>query len=213
MGSNRKNVKSISIKASGTHGTRLCAIATEVVDSHERGKDYVTESEIERLRVGARRGRHGLRDDLIVLLMYRHGLRVSEAVGLRIDQLDLNEARIRMRRLKRGLDVHHPLEGDELRAVKAYLRTRADHLPWLFVSERSGQLTRQAVNYLLKTASARAKLPHVWPHMLRHGCGFHLANNGHDTRLIGDYLGHRDLKSTARYTRTSSRPFEGLWKR
>ena len=183
------------------------------VDAHERGKDYLSEAEVEQLRSAARRGRHGERDALFILMSYRHGFRVSEAIGLRKDQVNLSEARIAVRRLKRGLDVEQPLAGDELRAIKSYLRTRADHLPWLFLSERSQPMTRQAVNYLLRVAGERAGLGRVHPHMLRHGCGYYLANAGQDTRLIQDYLGHRDPRHTARYTRTAARRFEGLWKK
>ena len=117
-----------------------------------------------------------------------------------------------MRRLKKGLSVEQPIAGDELRAVKRYLATRADELPWLYVSERGAQMTRQAVNYVLERASARAGLPPVHPHMLRHSCGFALANRGYDLRLIQDYLGHRDPKHTVRYTRTAGKRFEGLWR-
>ena len=138
---------------------------------------------------------------------------MSEAIRLRLDQLHLKEARIDVRRLKRGLDVQQPLEGDELRAIKAYLRTRSDRLPWLFLSERGTPMTRGAVYYLVCAAGEQAKLGHVHPHMLRHGCGYYLANEGYDTRLIQDYLGHRDAKYTARYTRTAARRFEGLWRR
>jgi Phage integrase family len=71
--------------------------------------------------------------------------------------------------------------GDELRAIKRYLATRTDNLPWLFVSERQAQLTRQAVNYIVRVAGETAKLGHVWPHMLRHSCGYYLADKGTDT--------------------------------
>ena len=187
-------------------------VHADAVDAHERGKDFLSEVEVEQLRKAARAGRHGVRDDVLILLMYRHGLRVSEATRLRQDDLNLKEARIEVRRLKRGLDVQHPLAGDELRAIKNYLRTRDDRLPWLFLSERGSPLTRQAVNYVFRIAGEQAGLVRVHPHMLRHGCGYYLANEGYDTRLIQDYLGHRDPRHTARYTRTAARRFEGLWK-
>lgn len=104
------------------------------------------------------------------------------------------------------------MAGDELRAVKHYLATRSDELPWLFVSERGAQLTRQAVNCVLAQTAACAGLSPIRPHMLRHSCGFALANRGYDLRLIQDYLGHRDPKHTVRYTRTAGKRFEGLWR-
>ncbi|MCB1793668.1 MAG: tyrosine-type recombinase/integrase [Candidatus Competibacteraceae bacterium] len=141
----------------------------------------------------------------------RHGLRVSEAIGLRRADVDLKTARIWIQRLKNGLSVEHPIAGDELRAIKRYLSTRSDSLPWLFLSERNQPMTRQSVNYLMNTAAQRAKLGAVHPHMLRHTCGFYLANQGYDLRLIQDYLGHRDPKHTVHYTRVAGVRFEGIW--
>jgi type 1 fimbriae regulatory protein FimB len=160
----------------------------------------------------AKAGRHGVRDHLILLMTYRHGLRVSETIGLRRDELNLDRARLWVRRLKGGLSVEQPIAGDELRAIKRHLSTRADTLPWLFVSERVQPLTRQGVNYLVAAAAERAGLSGIHPHTLRHSCGFALADKGHDLRLIQDYLGHRDPRHTVHYTRTAGRRFEGLWR-
>jgi Phage integrase family len=102
--------------------------------------------------------------------------------------------------------------GDELRAIKRYLATRTDKLPWLFISEREAPLTRQAVNYIVRVAGEEAKLGRVWPHMLRHACGYYLAGKGTDLRTMQDYLGHRDPKHTAHYSRVAGSRFEGLWR-
>ncbi len=193
---NRRNVKSGAITAAG---------------GHERRKDFLGEAEVSILLEAARKSRHGVRDHLLILMMYRHGLRVSEAIALRREDVDLRQTRIWIPRLKNGLSVEQPIAGDELRALKRWLSSRQDHLPWLFVSERTQPFTRQAVSYIVATAAARARLAGMHPHMLRHSCGFSLANRGYDLRLIRDYLGQRDPKHTAHYTRVAARRFDGWW--
>jgi type 1 fimbriae regulatory protein FimB len=184
------------------------------VDSHE--KDFLTEAEMGRFLEAARHGRHGVRDYLLMLMTYRHGLRVSELVDLRLKDLDLHTGRLYVRRKKGSLSTHQPIEGDEVRALRAWLREREQQgdarSSYLFLSER-GPMTRQAVNYLAKEIGQRAKLRfHIHPHMLRHSTGYYLANRGYDTRLVQDYLGHKNIVHTVRYTRTAAVRFEGLWR-
>jgi type 1 fimbriae regulatory protein FimB len=193
---------------------RTKKLTTEAVD--KKGKDFLTEGEMKRLLDAAKGGRYGQRDHLMLLTAYRHGLRVSELIDLRLKDVDLDTSRLYVRRKKGSLSTHQPIEGDELRALRAWLRERslrADaRSPYLFLSER-GPFTRQAVNYIVSQAGERARLPfRVYPHMLRHSTGFYLANKGFDTRLIQDYLGHRNIAHTVKYTRTAAGRFEGLWR-
>ena len=182
------------------------------VDAHLRRRDYLTADEVKRLLAAARLGRHGARDHLMLLLMYRHGQRVRELIALRRTDLDLASGQLWVQRLKHGLSTSQPLTCDELRALRRHLSGRADLLPWLFLSERGQPLTRQAVNYLLRCIAARAELGAVHPHMLRHSCRHALAHAGRDLRLIQDYLGHRDPRHTARYTRTAAVRFQNIWR-
>lgn len=121
-----------------------------------------------------------------------------------------------VRRLKGSLSTYQPIEGDELHAIRAWLRERENYpnasSNYLFLSER-GTMTRQSINYLVKQTGKRAKLNFkVSPHMLRHSTDFYLANKGCNTRLIQDYLGHKNITHTVRYTRTAAHRFEGLWR-
>lgn len=184
---------------------------TRSADRHSRAKDFLDTSEMDLLLSSAKKGRHGTRDYLLLLMLYRHGLRVSEATSLRLADVNLKQARLWVSRLKNGLSVEQPIPGDELRAIKRYLVQRDSRLPWLFLRERGQPLTRQSVNYIVGQAADRAGLANVHPHSLRHSCGFYLANQGYDLRLIQDYLGHRDPKHTAHYTRVAGVRFEGLW--
>lgn len=189
------------------------------VDAHERERDFLFKWEVDALIDAARRGRHGLRDSLVVSLMFRHGLRASELCGLRVADVNLKASRLWVNRLKSGLATEQPLAGDDLRMIRRYLRQRdaegTGDLPWLVLSERGAPLTRKGVYYIVTAAAKRAAGigVHVHPHMLRHSTGHELANKGRDLRLIQDYLGHRDPKNAARYTQTAAARFENIFGR
>lgn len=182
-----------------------------------KDRKHLTQAEVDRL-LGATRGqRHEARDRCLILLTFRHGLRVSEACRLRLAQVDVDARVIHVRRLKRGLSTSHPLRTDELRALKAWLKAREKYpgaeADALFLTERGTAPTRQQAHYLIRRYGQLAGLaldPHM--HMLRHGCGFALADQGADTRLIQDYLGHRNIQNTVVYTATNPARFDRLWR-
>ena len=178
-----------------------------------RSREHLTPAEVERLITAATKvGRHGLRDGVLILLAYRHGLRVGELVGLRWDQVDLQRGMLHVNRKKNGDAATHPLSGRELRTLRQLKRTYPES-PFLFVTERGGPITEATVRKLMARAGqeARIGLP-VHPHMLRHATGFYLANSGVDTRTIQAYLGHRNIKHTVRYTQLAPDRFRTLWR-
>jgi type 1 fimbriae regulatory protein FimB len=179
-------------------------------------RKHLTGREVERLIEATRGSRNEARDRCLSLLMFRHGLRVSEACRMKLDQVDVESRVLHVTRLKGGLSTTQPLRGDELRAVRAWLRERARRKPTgkaFFVSEQRKPLHRSTVNLALRKYSTAVSLPLLaHPHMLRHACGFALADQGADTRLIQDYLGHRSIQQTVKYTATNSARFEKLWR-
>lgn len=178
-----------------------------------RTREYLTPAEAEWLIAAAgASGRYQGRDQTLVMLMYRHGLRVSEAVSLRWEQVDLKAGLLHVNRLKNGVPSTHPLRGPELRALRQLRRDWPDS-PYLFVTERGGPMTSSNVRKLVTRAGQAAALPFpAHPHMLRHACGFKLANDGHDTRALQHYLGHKNIAHTVRYTEMAPDRFKTFWR-
>ena len=177
-----------------------------------RSREYLTTEEVERLGSAAKStGRHGHRDMTMIIMMFRHGLRVSELVTLRWDMIDMKQGVMHVSRLKNGVSSTHPLRGPELRALRKLKRDYPD-TPYLFVSERKGPLTASNVRKIVSRAGDNAELGMpIHPHMLRHSTGFKLANDGHDTRAIQLYLGHKNIQHTVRYTELASGRFNDFW--
>ena len=185
-----------------------------VANQHEKGKDFLTFAEIQSLAAAASKTRSPLRNRLIIMMSFMHGLRVSEIINLSIDDIDFENARLWVNRLKGGLSTEHPIDRKLFKDIKAYRnyhRIVFQSNSIFFQNESGEPFTRQGVNYLIKRVSNIASIPNVHPHTLRHSCGFYLANKGYDLRLIQDYLGHRDPKHTAIYTRTAAKRFENLF--
>jgi integrase len=177
-----------------------------------RTREYLTEHEVERLIEAAKRNRHGHRDATMVLVAYRHGLRAAEVVDLRWDQVDFKTATLHVRRVKQGTPSTHPILGDELRALRR-LKREQERSAFVFTSERGASFGTAGFARMVERAGVEAKLDFkVHPHMLRHACGYALANRGHDTRALQAYLGHKNIQHTVRYTELSPARFKNFWR-
>ena len=180
-----------------------------------RTREYLTEAEVAKLIKATKGNRYGHRDSTMVLVAYRHGLRVSELVDLRWDQIDFTArpAALHVRRAKRGTPSTHPLQGDELRALRQLQREQDPRSAFVFTSERGAPFTTAGFARMIERAGEAAGLGFkAHPHMLRHACGFALANKGHDTRALQAYLGHRNIQHTVRYTELSPDRFKDFWR-
>ena len=178
-----------------------------------RTREYLTDAEVEQLTDAAKANRYGHRDATMILVAYRHGLRVSELVDLRWDQIDFNTATLHVRRAKKGTPSTHPILGDELRALRRLSREQDPKSPFVFTSERGAPFTTAGFARMVERAGGVAELGFkAHPHMLRHACGFALANKGHDTRALQAYLGHKNIQHTVRYTELSPDRFKDFWR-
>jgi integrase len=146
----------------------------------------------------------------MVRMGYLHGLRVSELCDLRWDQVNFKEGTLLVKRLKGGRDSPHYLDGDELRALRKLKRDAST--PFVFESQQGGPVSAAGFRKFFARLGARANMP--WPlnpHMLRHACGYALANSGKDTRSLQGYLGHASITHTVRYTEMSPTRFKNFW--
>jgi integrase len=176
--------------------------APTTVNSSVRTRQYLTAAEIERLMAAARKSsRYGHRDATMILIGYRHGLRASELCDLQWSQIELATGRLHVRRAKNGSPSVHPMQGDEIRALRRLQREQglSSHV---FMTERDGRMTPKAFHALFGRIGERAKMPFpVHPH-----------NAGHDTRALQAWLGHKNIQHTVRYTEVAPDRFKNFWR-
>jgi integrase len=177
-----------------------------------RSREHLTEREVERLIEAVKDNRQGHRDATMVLIAFRHGLRAAELIDLRWDQVDLDNALLHVRRLKNGSPASHPLTGRELRALRRLQREQPKS-PFVFISERGAPFSKRGFQAMVERAGDAAGFDmKIHAHMLRHACGFKLANEGVDTRTIQAYLGHKSIQHTVRYTELAPTRFKSLFR-
>jgi integrase len=178
-----------------------------------RSREHLTEHEVGSLIEAMKGNRWVHRDATMVLIAFRHGLRASELVDLRWHQVDLEHALLHVRRLKNGSPATHPLTGKELRALRRLEREQELNSPFVFRSERGTPFTKRGFQAMVERAGRATGFDvKIHPHMLRHACGFKLANDGVDTRTIQAYLGHKSIQHTVRYTELAPTRFKSLFR-
>lgn len=204
MSKRKKHKQAKELKHPKTHSVSSSARRrtppTKPKNAAVRKREYLTPQEVKKLKKAAlESARHGFRDWLLITMIYRHALRVSELAKLRWKQIDLQQGTIRIERMKNGDTSIHFLEDDEIEALlelqEIYLSD--EHV---FSSQRQGPLTPRTIHYIIAKAGECAGLEvTVHPHMLRHSKGFQLANRGEDARTIQLYFGHKNIQNSAVY--------------
>jgi integrase len=176
-----------------------------------RAREYLTVEEMDRLLKAVKKNRYSTRDYALLLLMARHGFRVSEAITLRRDQIDFATSNLAVRRLKNGSPSTHPLGGIEVRALRKLFR-ESPPSAFVFVSNRGAPLTRSAVQKIFAKAGRDAGLSfRVHPHMARHHTGFALCNRDVNLRALQSWLGHKQVQHTTKYAELAPNKFRGFW--
>lgn len=182
-------------------------------NADQREREFLTPAEVKKLIEAAREmGRHGDRDALLILMSYRHALRVGELIALQWEQVKLEGKKLQVTRMKNGDDSVHFLEADELSALRKIKREYPES-DYVFCSERQGPLSSRTVHWIVSRAGENAGMKFsIHPHMLRHSKGFQLANKGIDTRSIQAYFGHKNIQHTANYTKSEKTHFKDFGK-
>jgi type 1 fimbriae regulatory protein FimB/type 1 fimbriae regulatory protein FimE len=186
-------------------------------NAEQRSAEFLEPADVARLMAAAKKhSQYGDRDALIIHMLYKHGLRVSELVALRWEQFDFERRIFNVQRKKNGVNVPHPL--DDQAEIKALKRHRKQQLevgqdsPYVFLSHRGTPLSPRAVHQRIQVAGREAGLgPAIHPHMLRHSCGYGLISNGVELRIVQGFLGHRNIQNTTIYTSVQPKHFKGIW--
>ena len=182
-----------------------------------KNRKYLTQNEIKLLLACAQNTRHGSRDYCLIFMGFIHGLRASELRYWRFSDIGCDAGYLHVKRLKNRHATIHPLVRGEKELISTLLRENfgkdKSGQGWLFLSQQGYALSRQRIYNIIKGLGVRVGLTvNAHPHMLRHACGFALADMGIDTRLIQDYLGHRNIRHTVLYTASNANRFLGIWR-
>ena len=212
MKSNARIAATKRVKRTPSPNIVFGTVPRRPLNAARRPREYLTPREVQLLleRAG-KRGRYGHRDATMILIAYRHGLRASEVCALRWDQIDFSRGLLHVRRLKNGTPSVHPIGGTELRALRRLMREEPQSRH-VFNTERRAPMSPAGFRKMVARIGETGKFPFpLHPHMLRHACGYKLANDGQDTRAVQHYLGHKNIQHTVRYTELSPERFKSFW--
>lgn len=176
-------------------------------------RKYLYEEEIEILIKKAGENLYGLRDQTMILVTFRHGLRASETCNMKWNQIDFHNCRMHVQRTKGSVDSVQPIRDREIRMLKKLYAQRVGKFPYVFRSQRGTKLCRLSFYRMLNRLGKKTdiNIDSIYPHMLRHATGYKLANENVCTRTIQDYLGHANIQNTVFYTRLSASKFDNLF--
>ena len=178
-----------------------------------RKREHLTQDELAKLFAALKANRHGHRDHMMALVTFLHGLRVSELIDLRWDDIDWRKGTIQIRRLKGSIDGVHYMERDEANGLKRLQREQDPKSRYIFTSERGQAFTRFAINKMIATAGRNAKISFpVHPHCLRHTTGTVQANGGMDAWRLQKLMGHASMANTTKYVAMSPEPLKDAWR-
>ena len=165
-------------------------------------RKFLYETEIDALLDAAKASSKSARNLALVLVMYRHGLRATEALAMQWQDINFKAQEIYIRRCKGSVSGAAPLWRDELKALSNYRKKSSDRSHgFIWLGQGHKPLSYDGLYRLIKTLGEAADLPFpLHPHQLRHSCGYHSINKGHDVRLVQQLLGHKSITNTVRYT-------------
>jgi len=212
MKSNARIAATKRVKRTPSPNIVFGTVPRRPLNATRRPREYLTPREVQLLmELAGKRGRYGHRDATMILIAYRHGLRASEVCALRWDQIDFSRGLLHVRRLKNGTPSVHPIGGTELRALRRLMREEPQSRH-VFNTERRAPMSPAGFRKMVARTGETGKFPFpLHPHMLRHACGYKLANDGQDTRAVQHYLGHKNIQHTVRYTELSPERFKSFW--
>ncbi len=163
----------------------------------DRDITFLTQDEVKRLFAAIK----GKRDRALFTLAYHQGLRASEVGLLQRTDLDLQQGRIHIHRVKDSSSGVYPLQPSDMKLIRSSLREREDLSPYVFVSNRLLPMHRHTLRDAMRSYGKRAGVPEAKQtlHIVRHSIAVHLLDAGAEVSFVRDWLGHKNMQNTMVY--------------